>query len=399
MVLKNSNSGDLDFQSSDEAWYNVRLVLQGETLILNYCNFSDDHDEHYNPHNFKDLKEVDCFVARFRPTSVQLQDNECKRVIEGKTVCASYVFGEDDVRFYDAVVEEVNFKDHKLEQECTCSFVLFWLFGPNGGNKTEAVVDNICLLQHGNPQIDPILSRFMEICRDKAVLPGGDINIDSFISNNKRSPPHFASPARSSKEVKISVSAARTSKVRTTDHPEDIDLGGRCGLTEEFTEASTFHFLLIDNLEKDLSPSAIMDFVRRHLSINSKAQLFPSLSSELYTKGILWVDSPVALQKLSDFLNNPSHMVLSSKGRPWVITDKNVWRGAVGAAAANLTMLSERHQRDKSPEVGDKLRIVSRGTKEYERGQKLKDIFMEYTDHQRVLYQRFALEESKILQS
>lgn len=424
MALKNLHSGDLDFQSSDEAWYNVNLALQGETLIVKYCNFSDDHDEHFSPAGFKDLKEVECFATRFRPTSVQLQDNQCKKVIEGNTVCASYVFAEDNVRFYDAVVEEVNIKDHKFgnEEECTCTFVLFWLSGPNGGNKTEAVVANICLLQHGNAQINPIFSRFIEICRDKfkvvsrspARVSEGDVlmhdtsnvhnaNIDSFINNKKRSPPQFASPVRSSKEVKVSISAARTSKVRSTDHPErtreDIDLGGRSSLIEGFTEISNFKFLLIDNLEKDLAPSAIVDFVRRHLSISSKAQVFPSLSTELYTKGIIMVDSPLALQKLSDFLNNPSHMVLSSKGRPWVITDTNVYCGTIGVTTENLTMFPDRHQWDKGPEVGDKLRIVSRGTREYERGRKLKDIFLAFTDHLRGLHQQLALEESKILQS
>nr|POE83604.1 hypothetical protein CFP56_06695 [Quercus suber] len=41
---------------------------------------------------------------RFRPISVQVQDFDCSKVSIGNIICASFAFCEDDVRFYDALV-------------------------------------------------------------------------------------------------------------------------------------------------------------------------------------------------------------------------------------------------------------------------------------------------------
>ncbi|XP_058068338.1 uncharacterized protein LOC131217434, partial [Magnolia sinica] len=100
----------LDFREyDDDAWYGVRLVLEGETLTVKFLDFGDESDKRLGPSDFEDPKALDDFAERFRPTSVQLQDGECRRVIEGKTVCASHTFGDNDVRFYDAVVETASF--------------------------------------------------------------------------------------------------------------------------------------------------------------------------------------------------------------------------------------------------------------------------------------------------
>ncbi|XP_058068339.1 uncharacterized protein LOC131217435 [Magnolia sinica] len=164
----------LDFREYDnDAWYGVRLVLEGETLTVKFLDFGDESDKRLGPSDFEDQKALDDFAERFRPTSVQLQDGECRRVIEGKTVCASHTFGDDDVRFYDAVVETVYSSEHtfdKGEEQCLCEFVLFWQHGPIAGTKTLTSIEHICLIQPGSAQNDPNLDFFFEISRKKLEL-------------------------------------------------------------------------------------------------------------------------------------------------------------------------------------------------------------------------------------
>ncbi|KAL5730672.1 hypothetical protein ACHQM5_003469 [Ranunculus cassubicifolius] len=100
-------SPSLDYQADDKAWYGVRLFLdqKKEKLTLHYCDFPNGiYDLIFFAQDFKDFKQLNEFAARFRPTTVQLQDYECSKVVQGMTVCASFLFGDDDVRFYDAVV-------------------------------------------------------------------------------------------------------------------------------------------------------------------------------------------------------------------------------------------------------------------------------------------------------
>ena len=97
----------LEFRGEDDAWYAVRLVLRGETLTVEYEDFSSDYSDVFKAGEFTTLADVESFGRRFRRVSLQLQDSQCGKVIQCMTVCASHAFNDDDVRFYDAVVEEV----------------------------------------------------------------------------------------------------------------------------------------------------------------------------------------------------------------------------------------------------------------------------------------------------
>ncbi|KAA0063324.1 agenet domain protein [Cucumis melo var. makuwa] len=102
-----ASSGDLEFLSDDDAWYNATVKLQGKVLRVSYCEFSEEHDNVFDADHFQSLSELSVFEARFRPMSRQLQDYECPNVHPGMPVCASYSSRADDVRFYDALVEGV----------------------------------------------------------------------------------------------------------------------------------------------------------------------------------------------------------------------------------------------------------------------------------------------------
>ena len=86
---------------------------------------------------------------------------------------------------------------------------------------------------------------------------------------------------------------------------QDTDLGG----------GGNNYLVFIDNLEKDLTPSAIMEFLREKVAIASRAFIFPSLSSEFYTRGNILLDSKRNFEKLCNFLENPDQIIVSSSGR------------------------------------------------------------------------------------
>lgn len=73
--------------------------------------------------------------------------------------------------------------------------------------------------------------------------------------------------------------------------------------------------VLLENLETDLSASTIIEFIHRQTSITCQAFVSPSLSSELYTRGAIVLDSEKDLKNLYGFFNDPDHIVISSRGR------------------------------------------------------------------------------------
>lgn len=73
--------------------------------------------------------------------------------------------------------------------------------------------------------------------------------------------------------------------------------------------------LLIDNLDKNLSPSTIVEFIHTHTSLSVQACVFPSMSSEMYTQGAIVLNCRKNLEKLSKFLDCQNHIIMSKRGR------------------------------------------------------------------------------------
>lgn len=74
------------------------MVLEESTntLVVKFDNFYDWNDERFSATGFPSAKAVDEFLGRVRPLSQQLQDDQCSRVFEGMTVCASFKFENDE---------------------------------------------------------------------------------------------------------------------------------------------------------------------------------------------------------------------------------------------------------------------------------------------------------------
>ncbi|XP_057460557.1 uncharacterized protein LOC130751049 isoform X1 [Actinidia eriantha] len=412
---------DLEFLSTaDDAWYSVRVVLEDDALVVKFLNFAESADERFRPGDFESAEAVDEFVRRFRPISQQLQDRECSRVVEGMAVCASFAFLDDDIRFYDAVVEsvglrgKVHYVNHsfaKEEEECLCTFVLFWKHGPNEGNLTSAGIANVCLVQPF-PQIDYRVASFSKMVKEKieiASLIFGSVsdcnaslctNVMPDKENSHSSTGEKSSLSQHGLQVKDGVRQFG-SFVHSEEGQigkcyekilQDTDLGGE----SDMGEIDSHHFILIENLERNLSPASIMEFMHRQTSIAPQAYVFPSLSSESYTRGAIVLDCLKKLKTIRDFLNSPDHIVISSRGRPWVISEIFLRHGRFRTTLESLMPISPCKFQNRS--IVDELKVAHRGTKEYRTAKSRRDLFMDFIEHQHRLHKRLALEEKKILQ-
>ncbi|KAG2713869.1 hypothetical protein I3843_04G186300 [Carya illinoinensis] len=394
--------GKLDFRAtSDDAWYSVMVELDGDIMRLQYCGFSEEHDQVFKASDFKSLSEVDDFEARFRPMSVQVQDSECSKVLQGDVVCTAFSFQHEDVRFYDALVEGVEHREHASkqgqeeneEEECLCTFILLWIHGPNAGNLTATSVESICRVQ-SSAQIDPKVASFLNIARERFLRNGApvliSINDESPNINHKLS--FFQCLKQEAGHAQLFVNTISEGGIgnhpeRTID--EDTDFGG----------VENQYVILLENLDKGSSPSIVSEFIHRETAISPQVYLFLNLNSDPTTKGALMLDCEKKFQELSDFLDNPNHIILSSSGRPWVIIEKLSGNNILGVISAEIQMVKSQII-FQNGYIGstNELKVVYLGTEEYQMAKLLKDLFVEFFNHQKQLGKRLAYDVGKILQ-
>ncbi|XP_054814915.1 uncharacterized protein LOC129315320 isoform X4 [Prosopis cineraria] len=242
---------NVEFKShDDDAWYSVRAVLEREDVLrIKFQNFGDSHDKVFQAQCFNSLEEVEEFKKRFRPVSLQLQDDECRTVIPGTTVCACYRYCNEDVRFYDATVFVVVSGQEGIHPSKKCGFL-------------------------------ERLYKETRCARRSVSKTSSSYRIAKLLSNRK----------------------------------EDRDLGGK----------KSMFMILVGNLDKALSPTTIGEFLYGHTFVSPKVFAFPSLSSELFTRGAFIVDSEGDFKRVRNFLSDPTQIIVSSTGRPWVIIEEVV---------------------------------------------------------------------------
>jgi hypothetical protein len=93
--------------------------------------------------------------------------------------------------------------------------------------------------------------------------------------------------------------------VNLEDTIEDMELDGKRNI----------YMILIGNIDRELCPSTATEFLYQHTQVTSNVFIFPSLSSETFTKGAIMLHTEHDFQKLADFLENPRHMITSSTDR------------------------------------------------------------------------------------
>ncbi|GAB2285173.1 hypothetical protein Dimus_019625 [Dionaea muscipula] len=319
-------SGELDYRSVvDDAWYSVRLVLQNERLIVKYKEFHDVYDEPFwaGDDKFSTPEKIAAFRNRFRPLSGQLQDSQCSLVKKGTLVCASSGCGDAHL-FYDAVVDEVMSEQHSFEQECRCTFLVSWIHGPNVGTLSIAKIENMCLVNSSN-QMDPRLTSFLRILEEKpgislpgsgSVVAGGKYKRESHNSTFECKADYGFQLREGPVPLSGTEGKDRGKALKfVSDSAQDLEMGGTNYLKRGAKKSKGPYIILIENLDKSISSSTIVNFIYGHTSITSDANVFPCPSSESYTRGALVVDSAEKLQKLHNFLHKPDQIITSSRGR------------------------------------------------------------------------------------
>lgn len=94
----------------------------------------------------------------------------------------------------------------------------------------------------------------------------------------------------------------------------------RTAQDRDFGGIGNYYLIFVENVEKELTPIRIMEFLRKEVSVSCQAFVFPSLSSELCTRGNILLDSRKNFEKLCNFLDNPDQIIISSRGR-YVLPD------------------------------------------------------------------------------
>ncbi|XP_015166218.1 uncharacterized protein [Solanum tuberosum] len=360
----------------DDSWYGVLVTVDGETMTVKFEGYSEKFDVKFLADDFKSKEEIDEFVRKFRNVSPQLQDNECGSVKEGMIVCAACnAFGKDDMLFYDAVVEAIHNENHTFHngvEECVCTFVLSWLHGPKKDDLANSGIEGICIIK-GTTQVDPRISSFLELVNQKlrkssckSTSTSEQNNSASKGSSRTKRVRYLSSEQKSDSSFKGISSAKNAVDVRCTtedssrhwDH--DKDLGGQC---------SNYHLMLVENLERTLFPSSLRDFIHKHTSVWSQAYISPCPSYMPYARGIIVVDCEEKLKEINRFLDNPTHLVVSSKGRPMVISERDMRQSMIKTSLGSLmyssqnlnmepsesTLLVAAHNREKVNELKSRL--------------------------------------------
>ncbi|KAK9938154.1 hypothetical protein M0R45_014909 [Rubus argutus] len=367
----------LEFRSHrDDAWYYAHIVTEDiggdHRLRIKFANFGDDRDEFVNT---KDLTSY--LRSRVRRLSIKLQDSECPKVEKGLLVCAAGSVqtddGDDRLYYYDAIIDEVVHKEHRFvegEQQCPCTFILEWIHGPQVGTLSVLALENLCRVQLPaiDDEVDPSLSSFLNAAKEK---------ISSLSKSNKDTSCARGSlpPSSSSKEL-IDNPSARDG--------HDMDIG------------RVPHMIFVENLEKGISSSTIMEFIYEQLSISCQAFVLPSKPSEAYTRGIIMLNSKKNLDKLSEFLESPHCIIISSRGRPWVVTQNTLLDDTLRARIETFKLTSQTAYKSRT-RSSNELMVVISGSQEHRKAKWLKDSFKRCTNHQRGHQKRLLHEEGRIL--
>ncbi|KMZ62763.1 hypothetical protein ZOSMA_449G00030 [Zostera marina] len=368
--------GEVEFRcSEDDAWYTVSLRLEnGQCLRVSFTDFVGSPDENFTIDEFQDIDELEVFGRRFRILSVQLQDSDCWKMKKGMKICCSCeIISKNDLKFFDAVVRSVHRYDHEFleieedeDELCTCVFKVHWQYGPYCGNITSSRIENICLIQEETDNFHPDLTLFLNLAREKILLRTSAIS--GYISDKQM--------------------------VDTFD--EDTDLGS-IRLSSAVTDSTdTYYSVFIENLEMDTSPKNIVDFLFKQTSVWSHALIFPSAFTDIYQRGVIIVKTGYMIMKIIKFLHDPSHSIVSSRGRPWVMLQKGCHCNSLENILLKNTLLHYLSQPHSNPDDLTGIKVVEEGSAEFERAKDLTDLFVEFYNHVNALHERYGVEQNKL---
>ncbi|KAL6580713.1 hypothetical protein OROMI_006636 [Orobanche minor] len=220
--------------------------------------------------------------------------------------------------------DKVNHQDHSFaggEEECMCTFVLFWLHGRGRGTLTSTNIASICTLECV-PQVDPRISAFWIYVLQS--FGSGSKGHSSDNKNTHMSTEKNLETSRSGLLVETSTTSKSLMwqskdswRISNYEHwtSQDEDIGPHQCNIDGLATGNHEHFILIDNLEKDLTPSSIKKFIYKKTTILPQAFVFSRHLSDPCARGAIVVNCQKKVQIVCDFLANPNHLIVSSRGR------------------------------------------------------------------------------------
>ncbi|KAI3942204.1 hypothetical protein MKW98_003803 [Papaver atlanticum] len=110
------------------------------------------------------------------------------------------------------------------------------------------------------------------------------------------------------------------------------------------------------------------------------------LSSDPSTRGIIVADTKEKINELLNYLHNPDHLIVSSRGRPWVTSDTEPKEGAFGNLWAGDEVVR-----------GPELRAVRRGTDEFTMAKQIVEIFKNSANRIQCIHESVASEMEQVL--
>lgn len=107
------------------------------------------------------------------------------------------------------------------------------------------------------------------------------------------------------------------------DEDEDVDLGGgeiqqpwsHSISTLDPSSTEKFFYVYVENLEIDILPENIVDFLYKHTSVLSQAVVFPLYCTTFFTRVVISTITMDEIMKIIKFIHNPSHIIVSTRGR------------------------------------------------------------------------------------
>ncbi|KAL6843061.1 hypothetical protein ACP4OV_027135 [Aristida adscensionis] len=155
----------MEFRSpADGAWYAARVAVQGGALRVMYEEFLEEQDEWYDAARLASPRDVAALRASLRRGSRPLDDARCRDLRPGAALCVSCPLGDDELKFFDAVLESVSPAAHGTvggEERCACRFTVRWAEGPLAGGAEEVGVERVCCVQT-SPVQDQVLAEFLD---------------------------------------------------------------------------------------------------------------------------------------------------------------------------------------------------------------------------------------------
>lgn len=162
---------------------------------------------------------------------------------------------------------------------------------------------------------------------------------------------------------------------RSSKEMSDIDFDmGSDSSKETALPKKTLYFFRIENLE-NLSAFDVMEFMLKKASVTCYAIICPSILKDFYLRAIILVETEQEANKLYKFLHDPSQIISSIGGRPW-LTDEN-WCGSVDGTMPRYEMTPKTERKGSL----SKIKLVYEGTKEYKQAKGQQALHAEFRDH------------------